>query len=87
MEDLLEDRPEGLIKGRYYGRLQKIIESCYVEKIEWLCFNLSTYIFRIKRWAIVNNLGLSNLKKVESYENSLKGISTLSDHKISIFIL
>lgn len=28
MEDILEGRPEGLIKGRYYGRLQKIIESC-----------------------------------------------------------
>ena len=32
MEEILEGRPEGLIKGRYYGRLQKVIKSSYVEK-------------------------------------------------------
>ena len=32
MEELLDGRPEGLIKGRYYGRLQKVIESSYVER-------------------------------------------------------
>ena len=33
MEEVLPGRPEGCIKGRYYGKLQKIIESALSEAI------------------------------------------------------
>ena len=36
MEEIVEGRSEGAIKGRYYGKLHKIIESSFQEENFWL---------------------------------------------------